>query len=173
MRRRNFSGRPAVFVPPSDCPMMAMERGENRSRRRSSCAADCMPALLRRLGWLGPALVETALEQVLGDAVLEDLNRAAGNYPSAAAPHAPFPQIVLAIAGRAHDLDRFVRRFESGLVAGRLGNSGFIGGREPAIGIARRAVEQKLRALELDHHVGEFPLQALKLAQRPPELPAG
>src|SRR5262245_35696681 len=124
MRRRNFSGRPAALVASSDCPTMAMERGENRSRRRSSCAADCMPALLRRLGRLGPTLVETALEQVLGDAVLEDLDRAAGDHPSAATPHAPLHQAVLTIAARAQDLDRFVRRFETRLVAGRLGNGG-------------------------------------------------
>src|SRR5262249_305086 len=34
-------------------------------------------------------------------------------------------------------------------------------------------VEQKLRAFELDRHVGEFPLQALELAQRTAELLAG
>src|SRR5215510_4559003 len=42
-----------------------------------------------------------------------------------------------------------------------------------AVGIGRRAVEQKLRAFELDRHVGEFPLQALELAQRTAELLAG
>ena len=107
---------------------------------------------------------------MLGDAVLEDLDRAAGDHPTAAPPHAPFHQAVLAIAGSPHDLDRFVRRFETRLVAGRLGNRRFIGGRKAAVGIARGAIEQKLRALELDRHIGELPLQALELGQRPAEL---
>src|SRR5262249_56059064 len=32
------------------------------------------------------------------------------------------------------------------------------------------AIEQQVRAVELDGHVGELPLQALELAQRTPEL---
>src|SRR6516225_12251364 len=48
-----------------------------------------------------------------------------------------------------------------------------VGGGQTAVGIGCRAVEQKLRAFELDCHVGEFPLQALELAQRTAELLAG
>jgi len=60
-----------------------------------------------------------------------------------------------------------VRELEARLVAGRLGDGGFIGRRQAAIGVGGGAVKQKLRALELDRHVGEFPLQALKLGERP------
>src|SRR5438034_10074772 len=108
---------------------------------------------LRRLGRLEPALVEPAVEDVLGDAVLEDFDRAASDHPAAAAPHAPFHPALLAVAGRAHDLDRFARRLEARLVAGGLGDGGFVGGGQTAVGIGRRAVEQKLRAFELDRHV--------------------
>ena len=71
---------------------------------------------------------------------------------------------------RAHDLHRLARDFEAGLVAGRLGDRGLVGRRQAVVGVGRGAIEQKLRAFELDRHVGELPLQALELAQRPAEL---
>ena len=77
-----------------------------------------------------------------------------------------------AVAGRAHDLHDFVRDFEADLIASGFRQRGFIRRRKSAIGIGRRAIEQKLRALELDRHVGEFPLQALEFAQRLAELVA-
>src|SRR5262245_8172401 len=150
---------------------MATERGSNRYRRRFPNVA-ARPSL-RRLGRLWPALVEAPIEDVLGDAVLHHLDRAARDHPAAAAPHAPFHQAVLAVAHGAHDLHRLARHFEAGLVAGGLGDRGLVGRGQPTIGIGRRAIEQELRAFELDRHLGELPLQALELAQRPAELVAG
>src|SRR5262245_17750667 len=64
--------------------------------------------LLRRvrLG-LRRALVEPAVEDVLGDAVLEHLDRAASDHPAAASPHAVFHQRLAAVAGGAHHLHGF------------------------------------------------------------------
>src|SRR6476660_7594753 len=78
---------------------------------------------LRRLR-LGPrpALVETAVENMLGDAVLEHLDRAARDHPAAAAPHAIFHQRLARIAERAHDLNRLVRHVKARLIAGGFRN---------------------------------------------------
>src|SRR5262249_47403261 len=64
----------------------------------------------------------------------------------------------------------FVRHLEADLIAGGLGDGRLIGRRKATVRIGGSAVEKKLRALELDRHVGEFPLQALELAQRAAEL---
>src|SRR5215213_8573653 len=119
---------------------------------------------------LGGTLVEAAVEHVLGDAVLQHLDRAAGDHPAAAAPHAIFDERRLAIAGRAHDLHRLVRDLEAGLIAGGLRHRGLIGRRQPFVGVGGSAIKQKLRALEFDRHVGELPLQALEFGERPAEL---
>jgi len=70
------------------------------------------------------ALVEAAIEDVLGDAVLQHLDRAARDHPAAGAPHAILHQRLATVAERAHDLDAIVRHLEAGLVAGGLGESG-------------------------------------------------
>ena len=107
---------------------------------------------------------------MLGNPVFHDLDRAAGDHPAAAAPHAPFRQIFLAVAGRTHDLDRVARHLEADLIARRLGDRGLVGRRHAAVGIGGGAIEQQLRAFELDRHLRELPLQSLELAQRPAEL---
>src|SRR5262249_18508386 len=67
-------------------------------------------------------------------------------------------------------LHGFVRHLEADLVARGLGDGGLVGRREAAVGIGGGAVEEKLRAFQLDRHVSELPLQALKLAKRTAEL---
>src|SRR4051794_33848644 len=119
---------------------------------------------------MAAALVEAAIEDVLGNAVLENLYRAAGDHPAAAAAHAVFDQRLAAVAESAHGLHGFMRHLEADLVAGSLGDGRLVGRREAAIGIGGGAVEEELRAFELDRHVGELPLQALELAQRAAEL---
>src|SRR4029077_21059885 len=47
-----------------------------------------------------------------------------------------------------------------------------VGRGEPAVGVGGGAVQQELRALELERHLGELALQPLELAQRPAALPA-
>src|SRR5579871_4613215 len=116
------------------------------------------------------ALVEPAVEYMLGNAILENLDRAAGDHPAARAPHAIFDQRLAAVAERAHGLHRFAGDLEARLVAGSLGDRGLVSGRKAAVGIGGGAVEEKLRAFELDRHLGELPLQALELADRPAEL---
>src|SRR5688572_6909721 len=116
------------------------------------------------------ALGKAAPENALGDAVLEDLDRAAGDHPAAAAAHAVLDQLFLAVAQAAHDLQRFVGDVEAGAVAVSLGDRGLVGRRETAVGVGGGAVEQELRRVELHLHVGEFPLDALELGEQPAEL---
>ena len=73
------------------------ERHPVRNRMIAPCRAGRARSL-RGLGRLGTTLVEPAVEDVLGDAVLQNLDRAARDHPAAAAPHAPFHQAVLAVA---------------------------------------------------------------------------
>src|SRR3990172_5272289 len=49
----------------------------------------------------GGALGEAALKDAFGDAVLEDLDGAAGDHPAAASAHAVFDQGLAAVAGGA------------------------------------------------------------------------
>src|SRR5215217_1407684 len=65
-------------------------------------------------------LTERALEHRLGYAVPQDLERAARDHPAAAFPEAPLDERVLRIAHAAHDLHRFVRDVEAGLIAEEL-----------------------------------------------------
>src|SRR5262245_6860431 len=116
------------------------------------------------------ALRKAAAENALGDAILEDLDRAAGDHPAAAAARAVFDQLLLAVAHRAHDLQRLVRHVEAGPVAVRLGDRRLFRRRQTAISIAGGAVEEELRRVELHLHVGELPLQALELGQQAAEL---
>src|SRR5271163_2542682 len=116
--RRNLSGRPAVLPASFDCPTRATECGANRASR-SGLAALCaegwtcgVTALFRCIG-LPCALIEAAVENLLGDTVLEDFHRSAGDHPAAAAAHAVFRQRVAAVAGRTHGLHRLVRHLEA------------------------------------------------------------
>src|SRR6185436_2283501 len=125
---RNFSGRPAVFEWSFDCPTIATDSGANSASRN----------VLMSLGRFRPAwrpLIEAAVEHVLGDAVLQHLDRAAGDHPAAAAPHAVLDQRLAAVAERAHRLYRLMRDLEAGLVAGGLRHRGLVGGGEPAVGV--------------------------------------
>src|SRR5438309_1157255 len=99
--RRYFSGRPAVLVTSFDCPTIATERGE-RSAWRSDVNSPSLQTAAPHPGHkssfcrfglaLGGPLVEAAVEDVLGDAVFQDFDRAARDHPAAAAPHAVFDQ---------------------------------------------------------------------------------
>src|SRR5450432_1839486 len=120
--RRNLSGRPAVLPASFDCPTSATERGANRASRsvlpplpsiEGRCEASGSATLFRCIGLPG-ALIEAAVENLLGDAVLEDLHRSAGDHPAAAAAHAVFHQRVAAVSGRAHRLHRLMRHLEAG-----------------------------------------------------------
>src|SRR5207237_3800993 len=119
---------------------------------------------------LFPALGKAAPEDAFGNTVLEDLDRAAGDHPAAAAAQAVLDERFLAVAHAAHHLQRFVRHVEAGLVAIGLGDGGFFRRWQPALGVGGGAVEQELRRVELHLHFGELPLQALELAEQPPEL---
>src|SRR5688572_5096582 len=119
---------------------------------------------------LAAALREAAPENPFGDAVLEDLDRAAGDHPAAAAAHAVLDQLLLAVAEAAHHLQRLVGDVEAGAVAVGLGDRGLLGRGQAAVGVRGGAVEQELRRVELHLHVGEFPLQALELGEQPSEL---
>src|SRR5688572_17161977 len=119
---------------------------------------------------LAAALREAAPENPFGDAVLEDLDRAAGDHPAAAAAHAVLDQLLLAVAEAAHHLQRFVGDVEAGAVAVGLGDRGLVGRRETTVGVGGGAIEQELRRVELHLHVGEFPLDALELGEQPAEL---
>src|SRR5262249_15809604 len=59
---------------------------------------------------------------------------------------------------------------EARLVAGRLRDRGLIGRGQPAVRIDGGAIEQELRGIELDRHLGELPLQPLEFAERAAEL---
>src|SRR5215211_503776 len=119
---------------------------------------------------LRAALIEAAVEHVFGDAVFQNLDRAAGDHPAAAATHAILDQRLPAVAHRAHGLHRLMRDLEPDLIARGLGNRSLIRRGQVTVGIRCGAIEQKLRAFELDGHLGEFPLQALEFANRPAEL---
>src|SRR5688572_26417598 len=119
---------------------------------------------------LAAALREAAPENPFGDAILEDLDRAAGDHPAAAAAHAVLDQLLLAVAEAAHDLQGLVGDVEAGAVAVRLCDGGLVGRREAAVGVGGGAVEQELGGVELHLHVGEFPLQALELGEQATEL---
>ncbi len=66
-----------------------------------------------------------------------------------------------------------VGNFEAGAIAGEFGDRSFVFGGQRVGGIGGDAIKQKLRAFDLDRHLGEFPLDALELAQCLPELAAG
>src|SRR5687768_14096713 len=72
------------------------------------------------------ALGEAAAEDAFGDAVLEDFDRAAGDHPAAAAARTVLDQFFLAVAHRAHHLERLVGDIEAGAVAMRLGDLGLL-----------------------------------------------
>src|SRR6185503_14894059 len=132
--------------------------------RRSPAALSCRSR--------ASALGKAAPENPFGDPVLEDLDRAAGDHPAAAAAYAVLDQLFLAVAEAAHHLQRLVRHLEARLVAVGLGDRGLLGRGEAAVGVGGGAVEQELPGVELELHVGELPLQALELAQELAELPA-
>src|SRR5215470_8540824 len=140
--------------------------------RGASSALPSRRAAALSLGSVGmaPALIEAAVENVLGNAVLEDLDRAARDHPATAAPHAVFDQTILTVPQGAHHLHGLVRNLEARDVACGLGNGALVSRRQAAVGVNSGAIEEKLRTLELDRHIGELPLQALKLAQRSAEL---
>src|SRR5262249_11752693 len=137
--RRNLSGRPAVLPASFDCPISATERGAKRASGSllSALSAEGWPcgegwtcgctALFRCIG-LPCALVEAAVENLLGDAVLEDFHRSARDHPAAAAAHAVFHQGIPAVAGRAHGLHRPVCHLEAREIGGRTGEGGPVGG---------------------------------------------
>src|SRR6185503_13445049 len=122
-------------------------------RRGHSCAvAACTDENMARAAivcrtTLASALRKVAAEHAFGDAVLEDFDRAAGDHPAAAAAQAVLDERLLAVAGGAHDLQRFVRRIEAGLVAGELGERGVLGRGQAAVGVGGRLVEKELRRL--------------------------
>ena len=60
-----------------------------------------------------------------------------GDHPAARARYNIHDQRLAAVTLRAHDLHRFARHVEAGEIAGRLGDGGFIGRRQTAIGIGR------------------------------------
>src|SRR6185436_17217974 len=72
-------------------------------------------------------LRERPFEDGLSNAVLEDLDRAAGNHPATALAEAPLDQRLLGVAHAAHDLHRFRADLETDLVAEGLGDRGFLG----------------------------------------------
>src|SRR5262249_19665414 len=117
-------------------------------RRGSPRANSLSPggAGFKSLRRIGPpsALVQPAIENLLGDAVLENFGRAAGDHPAAAAAHAVFHQSVAAIARRPHGLHGLVRHLEPREVAGGLCERGFVGRRKAAIRASGSAVEQQL-----------------------------
>src|SRR5258708_5439204 len=134
--RRNLSGRPAVLPASFDCPISATERGANRASYSVRPpllsgagwgAASGFTALFRCIGLPGP-LIEAAVENLFGDAVLENLHRSARDHPAAAAAHAVFHHGLAAVARRAHGLHRLVGDIAAGAIAGRLGERGLIGG---------------------------------------------
>src|SRR4051812_41884159 len=63
-----------------------------------------------------------------------------------------------------------MRNLEAHLVAGSLRHRGLVSRWQSFVGIGGGAIKQKLRAFELDRHVGELPLQALEFGQWPTEL---
>src|SRR6185503_1276769 len=130
--------------------------------RRSPAALSCRSR--------ASALGKAAPENPFGDAVLEDLDRAAGDHPAAAAAHAVFDQLFLAVAEAAHHLQRLVRHVEPGAVAVGLGDRGLLWRLKAAVGVGGSAVQQELRGVELHLHVGELPLQALELGEQLAEL---
>src|SRR5882762_1654574 len=91
------------------------------------------------------ALGEGSLEHAFGYPVLEDLDRATGDHPAAAAAQAVLDQLLLRVAHAAHHLQRFVRDLEPRLVAERFGDRGLLRRRETAIGIDGSTIEQELR----------------------------
>ena len=116
-------------------------------------------------------LREASLEHRLGDAVLEDFDRAAGDHPAAAAAHAVLDQRPpeSSRARPSPAAPRWRCRSPPGCRT-RLAIAVSSGGRKAAVGVGRCAIQQQLRRIELDFHVGELPLQALELAQQAPEL---
>src|SRR5690606_15922558 len=68
---------------------------------------------------------------------------------------------------------RFVRDLEPRLVARELGQSRFVGGWQGCRSVADGPIEKQLCAFKLQGHFGEFPLETLKLAEQPAELPPG
>src|SRR5262245_32409409 len=110
--------------------MIATERGERSvwRKRRGSCSPRKRGEArsLRGIGMAAAALVEAAIEHVLGDAVLENLDRAAGDHPATATPHAIFHQRRATVTGGAHDLHGLVRDLEADLVAGCFRYRGLI-----------------------------------------------
>src|SRR5687768_1723123 len=101
--------------------------------QRSNAASLLASAAMRSI--TARPLRKTALEHGFGDAVLEDLDRAAGDHPAAAAAQAVFDQLFLAVAEPAHDLQRLARHVEAGLVAERLRDRRFLRRRKPAVGV--------------------------------------
>ena len=84
---------------------------------------------------------EPAAEHVLGDPVLQDLDRPAGDHPAAGAAEAVLDEAVVAEAGGAHRLHRDVGGEEAGLVRRELGHRGLGRGGQPvAVAVARRRV---------------------------------
>src|SRR5579863_10060304 len=118
--RRNGSGRPAVFVASSETPISATARGRNSTSARLGSTA----ALLG--GGTARFLRETTVEDEFGDAVLHDLDRAAGDHPAARAALAIFDQALLGITESAQHLHRLVGRAEARLVAVGLGERGLV-----------------------------------------------
>src|ERR671926_493264 len=101
-----------MAVPPHPTPLPVGEREQAESVARQETISAILFSLRRlRLG-ARRALVETAIEHMLGDAVLEHLDRAARDHPAAAAPHAVFHQRLARIAERAHRLQRLIRNLE-------------------------------------------------------------
>src|SRR5512145_930072 len=135
-----------------------------------STSARTAPAPAWSCSCLRGTLRERALEDGLGDAVLEDLDRAAGDHPAAALAPAPLDQRVLGVAHAAHDLHRLVAALEARLVAVGLGDRRLLRGGQPAVGVDGGAVEQELPGVEFHLHVRELPLDALEFREQAPEL---
>ena len=103
------AGLPQIFQRPAGGlgRVVRIARRWRRSAARAAPgASSAASARASSFGGAGMALalVEAAVEDVLGDAVLQHLDRAAGDHPAAGAPHAVFHQRLAAVADRAHDL---------------------------------------------------------------------
>src|SRR5689334_10033123 len=67
-----------------------------------------------------PTLVKAPVEDVFGDPVFENFDRASGDHPATGAAHAIFRKRVLTVAKPAHNLDCLIGDFEACLVTGQL-----------------------------------------------------
>src|SRR5690606_21285411 len=151
----NRIGRAESFVSSPETPTSATLAGSTRAFSRSALIVSPI---------LGSALVEPALEDAICDLVTQDFKGAPGDHPAASPAQTVLHQIVLGEARSAHYLQCFIRRKETGLVAGKLGKGGVLRRRQSILGVDGGAHQHHLRRSELEFHICEFPLQPLKLA---------